>query len=169
MPSVADQLRQAREAQKLTLHQVADATKMKADHILALEEGRFDGFSAPVYIRGFVRMYAGLLKLNVSEVLSDLDAELARTERFREAPALGDHPRTAVDALMFQFSKMNWRVLVVALVVLVIVVGSFWGYLNWKSRRSSNEPLKELGPGLYQPKGANRGELLPLPTNAPRR
>jgi hypothetical protein len=58
MPSVAEQLRAARERQKRTVHEVADATNIKADHIRALEAGEWKVFSAPVYIRGFTRTYA---------------------------------------------------------------------------------------------------------------
>src|SRR6185436_18038695 len=59
MATVGEQLRQAREKQKLTVQNVSEKTKIRTDHISALEEGNFDVFSAPVYIRGFVRSYAG--------------------------------------------------------------------------------------------------------------
>ena len=45
MSTVADKLRQAREAQNLTIHQIADITKIRTDHIRALEQGNFDVFS----------------------------------------------------------------------------------------------------------------------------
>ena len=45
MSTVAEQLRVAREARKLTIQQVADATKIRTDHIRALEEGNFNVFS----------------------------------------------------------------------------------------------------------------------------
>src|SRR5207253_137981 len=45
MSTVAEQLRLAREARNLTVHQVADITKIRTDHIRALEEGNFDMFS----------------------------------------------------------------------------------------------------------------------------
>src|SRR5712664_3601126 len=64
MSTVAEQLHLAREAKSLTVHQVAEVTKIRSDHIRALEEGNFDVFSAPVYIRGFIRTYATLLKLD---------------------------------------------------------------------------------------------------------
>ena len=51
MATVADQLRRAREAQQLNIYQVAEITKIKTDHIRALESGNYDTFSAPVYIR----------------------------------------------------------------------------------------------------------------------
>ena len=69
MPTVSEQLRLAREQQHLDVYQVAEVTKIKTDHIRALESGTFDVFPAPVYIRGFVRTYAGMLKLDVRRVL----------------------------------------------------------------------------------------------------
>src|SRR5438045_2494229 len=88
MPTVAEQLRRAREEQKLDVYQVAEITKIKTDHIRALESGHYDAFSAPVYIRGFVRTYAKVLKLDESQIVADLEAELGQTEKFRELPPL---------------------------------------------------------------------------------
>src|SRR5918992_367899 len=102
MPTVAELLRHAREEQKLNIYQVAEITKIKTDHIRALEAGQYDAFSAPVYIRGFVRTYAKALKLDVTTVSTALDAELARTEKFREPPPLMDKPSGALDFLMLQ-------------------------------------------------------------------
>src|SRR5205085_3872667 len=97
MSTVAETLHHAREARKLTIAQVADATKIRTDHIRALEEGNFDVFSALVYIRGFVRTYSTLLKLDVPQTLSALEAELGQTEKFREPPPLTDHERGPLD------------------------------------------------------------------------
>ena len=77
MPTVGEQLRSARETQKLAIHQVADWTKIRSDHLRALEEGNYSVFSAPVYIRGFVRTYATLLKLDSTLILQQLSQELA--------------------------------------------------------------------------------------------
>src|SRR5204863_2151029 len=63
MPTVAEQLRQGREAMKLDVHQVAESTKLKTDQIRALEQGNYDDFTACVYLRGSTRTYANLLKL----------------------------------------------------------------------------------------------------------
>ena len=113
MPTVAEQLRRAREGQKLNIYQIADLTKIKTDYIRALESGSYDSFSAPVYIRGFVRTYAKVLKLDEISLAADLDKELAQTKKFRELPPLVNRPRSPVDYLMLQFSKVNWRVQVV--------------------------------------------------------
>ena len=86
MSTVAEQLRQAREAKHLTVQQVAETIKIRSDHVRALEEGNFNVFSAPVYIRGFVRTYSTLLKLDVPRVMVALDGELGQTKKFAEPP-----------------------------------------------------------------------------------
>src|SRR5688500_2020033 len=106
MGTVGEKLRDAREGSKRTLREMSDLTKIRADHLEALEEGRYEVFSAPVYIRGFVRSYAGALKLNVAEVLSALDDELGQTEKFSEHPRLTAEKKGAVDFVMLQLSKV---------------------------------------------------------------
>jgi cytoskeletal protein RodZ len=167
MPTVSEQLRRAREAQKLDIYQVAEITKIKTDHVRALESGNFDTFSAPVYIRGFVRAYATMLKLDVPRVIADLDVELGRSEKFREPPPLTNQPRGVVDFLMLQFSRMNWRaaVAVVAAFLFLFLAGA----VVRSHFRKPSDPLKNLGPGLYQPRRGHTGDTLPLPTNAPAR
>src|SRR5512144_3137747 len=121
MSTVAEQLRHAREARNLTVQEVADITKIRTDHLRALEEGNFDVFSAPVYIRGFVRSYSSLLKLNVPEVMAALDAELGQTRKFAEPPPLSGERSGLVDKLMLQLSKVDWQKAAIVLAVLVVL------------------------------------------------
>ena len=146
---VSEQLRLAREAQKLDIYQVAEITKMKTDHVRALESGNFDVFTAPVYIRGFIRTYATMLKLDVPRLLADLDEELGRTEKFREPPPLTRQPRSPVDFLTLQLSRLNWRVAVAGLAGLLFLVLAV-AVIRSRTRQPS-DPLKDLGPGIYRP------------------
>ena len=167
MATVAEQLRSAREAKKLTVHQVADITKIRTDNIRALEEGNFDVFVAPVYIRGFVRTYSGLLKLNVPEVMAALDTELSLTEKFSEPPPLSTEQRGALDFVMLKLSRVNWRVAVVVLggiLVLAVIAGIYFAWRSFHAR----DPLAKLPPAVYRPAGKDSGEVLPL-TNPPAR
>lgn len=160
MPTVAEQLRRAREAQQLDVYQVAEVTKIKTDHVRALESGQYDVFTAPVYVRGFVRTYATMLKLDVPRVMSDLDGELKQTERFREPPALTNRPKSPLDFVMLQLSKLNWRVAAGLLIALLALYFGLQWVRGYNARNA--DPHRKLGPGLYQP--ANRsGETLPLP------
>jgi cytoskeletal protein RodZ len=160
MSTVAEQLRSAREAQKLTVEQVAEMTKIRTDHLRALEEGDFSAFSATIYIRGSVKNYAKMLKLDQVRLLAALDAELGRTEKFSEPPPLGDAKKTFVDDLTLLLAKVNWKVgfALFALISLVAIVSL--SVLVWH-KHQKNDPLKNLPPAVYQP--ANSGDTLPLP------
>jgi len=162
MSTVSEQLRQAREAQKLTVHQVAEIIKIRTDHLRALEAGNFEVFSAPVYIRGFVRGYATLLKLDVPGVMTALEAELKGTDKFSEPPPLTDSPRGPLDFVMLQLSKLNknnvqFAVVTVAILAVVVVI-----FFVVRHTRKS-DPLADLKPGVYQPAQTNSGDTLPLP------
>jgi len=168
MPTVAEQLRAAREAKNLSVTAVAEITKIRGDHIRALEEGNFDLFVAPVYIRGFARTYATLLKLDVPQVIKALDAELHQTEKFAEPPPLSDENKGALDFVTLQLSKVNLRqglIVLAMLVVIAVVLGGIW---SWRKQRNS-DPLKNLPPAKYSPPAKNSGETLPLPSPAPRK
>jgi cytoskeletal protein RodZ len=160
MSTVAQQLRAAREAASLTVEHVADATKIRTDHIRALEEGNFNVFSAPIYIRGSVKLYARTLKLDPVALLAALDAELGRTEKFSEPPPLSDQRQTFVDRATLMLAKVNWKMGLAgfAVVGLALIFGlSIWA---WRHHQKS-DPLKNLPPAIYQP--ANSGDTLPLP------
>lgn len=160
MGTVGDMLRQARERSNRTIRDYSDITKIRADHLEALEEGRYDTFSAPVYIRGFVRSYASALKLSVPEVLAQLDRELAQTDRFKEPPKLTGESGGVVDFVMLQLSKINWSVALPLILLALILLVAVFGYRAYE-RSKTSDPLQNLGPGLYQPPPS--GETLPLP------
>lgn len=160
MTTVAQQLQRTREAQSLSVNQVAEVTKIRTDHIRAIEEGNFNVFAAPVYIRGFVRTYAAMLKLDVSDIMSELDKELGQTEKFREAPPLTEHKKGVLDFLTLQLSKLNWRVAAVLGAALVFV-GIVWSCASLIRHHHRADPLSNLSPGTYQP--STSGEEVPLP------
>ncbi len=168
MPSVSEQLHQAREARHLTVQQVADITKLRTDHVRALEEGNYSVFSAPVYIRGFVRTYSTLLKLDVPQVMAALDAELGQTKKFAEPPPLTDGPRGIVDFIMLQLSKLDWRKTGLILAGVAVLGGVIVGTAAWRHYRRS-DPLKGIKPAVYQPKNKTSGETLPLPSTPGKR
>ena len=159
MPTVAEQLRAAREAAKLTVQQVADATKIRTDYIRALEDGNFNVFSAPIYIRGSVKNYATMLKLDAPQIMAALDAELKGTAKFSEPPPLVEASKSPLDYLMFLLSKVNVKIAlagggVLAVVLVVILAGWAWRH------HKKNEPAPNLPPAVYQP--ASSSDTLPL-------
>ncbi len=160
MPSVAEQLRAGREARKLTIQQVADLTKIRTDHIRALEEGNFNAFSAPIYIRGSVKNYSTMLKLDVPKMMAALDGELKGTDKFSEPPPLIVESKSFLDYVMFWLSKVNAKAMmtvgaVVGIISFIIAVG----FVIHHYHRHNSAP--NLPPAVYQP--GNAGDTLPLP------
>jgi cytoskeletal protein RodZ len=157
--TVGEQLRKAREAQKLDVQEIVDQTKIRGDHLRALEEGNYSVFSAPVYIRGFVRTYATLLKLDTAQILEQLGQELADSGQVD--PMLAPPQRSILDSAMFQLSKFSRRMVwpaAGAAAVLLVVAGSFFLWTHFRNE----DPTAGLGAGLYQ-WPANSGDTLPLP------
>ncbi len=162
MAAISEQLHLAREAKKLTVHQVAEVTKIRTDHIRALEEGNFDVFSAPVYIKGFVRTYATLLKLDVPKVMATLEEELGRTDKFHEPPPLSDQPRGIVDFITLQLSKLNRRKATIVIIGVVAVVAIIIAITALSGGKTA-DPSSGIAPGVY--KSSQSGETLPLPAH----
>jgi len=145
----------------MTVEQVADITKIRSDHVRAIEEGNFNVFSAPVYIKGFVRTYSTLLKLDVGQIMSDLEAELGQTKKFSEKPPLSER-RGPMDFLMLQLSRIDWRrggvvVGMLGLFFIILIGGIAWRHYH------SADPLKNLKPAVYQAPKSKAGNTLPLP------
>ncbi|HPS85749.1 MAG TPA: DUF4115 domain-containing protein [Spirochaetota bacterium] len=69
MESIGDRLKQAREAKKLTIKNVAQDTNMAPTYIEALEVEDFDKFPGETYIIGFLKTYSEYLKLDPEEMV----------------------------------------------------------------------------------------------------
>lgn len=165
MPTVAEQLRQAREAMKLDIQQVAESTKLKADQIRALEEGNHDYFSAAVYLRGSLRTYARLLKLDGPKLVAQLDSELGASVKFADDLPAPARKKGSLDSLMLLLSRLNWVVATVIILLILIALGASAGWRAWKNR-TTTEPIGRLQSEMYHP-SAQSGEMLPLPTSVP--
>ncbi len=64
-------LRQAREAKGLTVDDIAKATHMMARQIEALENEDFSGFAAPIYGRGFVKLYCEAVGIEAKPMIAE--------------------------------------------------------------------------------------------------
>jgi cytoskeletal protein RodZ len=160
MSTVGEQLRTARAARKLTIEQVADTTKIRTDHVRALEDGQYTAFSATVYIRGSVKIYAKFLKLDEIALLATLDKELKETEKFSEPPPLIEQKKTFVDYLILAFARLNWKMGFVGAVAVVVAIVAGLIILAMSHHKKS-DPTTNLPPAVYQP--PNNGDTLPLP------
>ena len=83
-----------REEQTLTVYQVSDITKIKTDHVRAIEEG-LRGFPAPVYVRGFVRTYA-VVEADAPPCWRNWTSSLARLRSSAIRPLAGERKARSI-------------------------------------------------------------------------
>lgn len=66
---------------------VEKAIRVRAKHIEAIENGRYDSLPPDVYVRGFIRSYASFLKLDPDKVMKLYERERGLIENVRKAKA----------------------------------------------------------------------------------
>ena len=74
--SVGSTLAAARMEKEWTVQQVADQLKLSTKQIVALEEDKFDDLPKLVIVRGFVRTYAKLLKIDADTLVALLPKDV---------------------------------------------------------------------------------------------
>ncbi|MGC9359724.1 MAG: RodZ domain-containing protein [Anaerolineae bacterium] len=90
MSELGEKLRQAREEQGLSLADVEERTHIRRELLEALESGDYARLPEPVYVRGFVRGYAGALGLEPEPFLALVPRE--GHERHRPPQPVLDRP-----------------------------------------------------------------------------
>lgn len=83
-------LRDARLERGLSIDEVARATRISSRFLVALEEDDYDELPAPVYVRGFLRLYAEQVGLDAEALIEHLPRGLAmRVAPSRQTPSTG--------------------------------------------------------------------------------
>ena len=89
MATLGQILKEAREKKNVTASQAAAATRMKIQTVEALERDDFSRMAAPMYAKGFIKLYAEYLGLDAAPLIREYDGP-ARAEG---APAAGARER----------------------------------------------------------------------------
>ncbi len=84
-------LRAAREKHNLTQADIAEATRIKAHIIEAIENNDFQQIATPLYAKGFIKMYAERVGLDPDPLIREYLARFANKVR----PTLRAHPPPA--------------------------------------------------------------------------
>ena len=147
-------MRAAREEQGKSLEDIGGELKIRADHVLALEEGDFDKFDAPVFVRGFVRSYCRILRIDSAPVVVQLNQELGGTEALANDPALSPGKKGFVDQLTLFLTRVNWSIWL-PLLVLILIASIVWAVVSAQEAKreqlESGSWIDDLPAAEYQP------------------
>jgi cytoskeleton protein RodZ len=118
-------LRNEREKQGLTLDRVASVTKLRGKMVEALENETWEDLPQPVFVRGFIRSYAGVLGLDEKELLYLYE---------RVVPSQADTRKPA------EAQHRSRKGFILLGVIFVLILG-FIAYLLVERPSSPGEPL----------------------------
>jgi cytoskeleton protein RodZ len=125
--SVGQALRNAREAQGITLEDAAARLRLMLRQVEAMETDEFESLDPPVFARGFVRNYARLLGLAPEALLARMQGAPAPTAVSHAAPP---QPNSWLSS--------PWLILLLLglLVVVVVPVALYW----WLNSEGVDDP-----------------------------
>lgn len=102
MDTLGQQLKAARMRKKLTASEAAKGTRIKIQHIEAIENDDFRDIAAPAYAKGFIRIYAEFLGLDPAPLVKDYVDRHVPKER---TPLLPDDPPPSKAARFFDYLR----------------------------------------------------------------
>lgn len=114
----------ARRAQGLEIADVARQLKLSTGQIEALESGNFVKLPGPVFVRGFVRNYARLLKLDPDEVWDSMESAVPAHNPRGELPPSQDIPLPSAQP------RRNWPRYAVSVLLLFVALAAYELYLG---------------------------------------
>lgn len=129
--SVGQILREARERQGLDYAQLSEMTKLRPHILESLEKEEWHTFSAPVFIKGFLRSYARALDLDVAAVLTMYDEKNPKADSV-------PRPLSSLAA--------SRRMTPLFFVFLVLLAVSVFLALHYVSKRKTREQLPVVEP-----------------------
>lgn len=139
LASVGQILREAREAQGITLDNAAVRLRLMHRQVEAMERDDFESLGQSVFARGFVRNYARLLGLAPESLLARMDG--APTEPAAVAPTEPALPRSWLTS--------PWLILsLLGLLLAVAVPVALYAWLNSDGGERPDEPV----PAALQPR-----------------
>lgn len=126
--TVGERLRAAREAAKMSIEDLATATRIPTRHLESLENSDFGRLPAPTYSVGFAKSYAGAVGLDRNEIGEQLRAELGGTR-------LNPHQAEQFEPVDPARSMPRWLIFAALAAIIAVVVAA-----NLIKRGAENAP-----------------------------
>lgn len=138
--TIGEKLKEAREAQNLTLDDIQETTKIQKRYLRAIEEGNFHILPGSFYARAFIKEYAQAL---------NLDDELLLETHKDELPAIGERRSEAQYTRIQRTRKssgpsrasaiLSFLPTLIVILLVVIIIGLAIYFMQQKSFVPENE------------------------------
>ena len=125
-PSLGSTLRSTREARGIDLARVQRDTRIQFRYLLALEDGDYGDLPEPLYVRGFIRLYASYLELDPTGLLARYERETRPPSSPRTRSANEPPPRqrpVGAGHLVLTSTRLGVALIAVGVAALGIYLG----------------------------------------------
>ena len=129
-PSIGEQLRQAREAKKLTIAEVGALLRLAMDTLTNMEADNWEALHGRIYARGYLMSYVKFLGLSEDTLLSAFEIEYKLTE----AEKTGSQQ-------LNNDTKFPWFPVIMIVIVLVI---TWFAYQQWQAAENKETGAASL-------------------------
>ncbi len=116
--SVGETLREARNAQGVSLEQVATELRIERPQLEALESDRFERIGVPVFVKGYLRQYGARLGLDPRDLLALYHKQSSLKEvQVQPSKTIKLHDERQVTV---------WVIAALAILVLIVGLAAWW-------------------------------------------
>ncbi len=147
--TIGNQLKKARQKRQVTLKDVYAHTKIQPDMLSALEDDNFQKIPNSVYVKSFLKEYAGYLGLDIGQILNEY-AQLHEKKSFEEDRRVEERPETSMRKTINPQYIKSIRLVFTGIVLIVLLLYSFrllgramHGVLEWNRSRIERIMLKK--------------------------
>jgi cytoskeletal protein RodZ len=117
--NLGDKLRNAREKKKISLKQVEHLTKIRAKYLEDLENSHYDDLPGEVYVRNFIKVYAGVLDLEFEPLFELYKKERSFFDNLKEKRKNFKAPRVIITPRSIKIGLLS-----LVIVALLVYLGS---------------------------------------------
>jgi cytoskeletal protein RodZ len=152
---VGELLKKKREELGKDLREISDILKIKRDYLKAIEEENFSMLPEEVYVKGYIRKYAELLKINPESALNSYNNQISSSRTGEKDPFQQE--------LLQKKKRLKSSYIVAALVIIVfVIILTITGFFQSpREEYSALAPLKTKNE-VSQPSAQSAQESSPL-------
>lgn len=132
--TLGEKLKKIRSDHRISLAEVSRATRIQIKYLEAIEGGAFESLPPEVYVRGFLRSYAGFLGVPEEAILKLYERERSIQKNLGHVEYAKFQPKAPVH---FSFVLSPKTIIITAI---ALITTSFFGYLFLEFRSFVSEP-----------------------------
>jgi cytoskeleton protein RodZ len=142
LAALGAQLRSAREAQAYSVAEVAERLFLSSSQVNAIEQGNYERLPAEVFVKGYLRSYAKLLKLDPVQILAQYQPAVEALPEELGAEPSELPPKSLLDRFPDVPGSVVWAAMAALALLLLTTVIYF---------TSGTDTAEEATPALAEP------------------